>query len=65
MTLCSATIVLTLFNSFIPTLLPNSTWWYVIGGCALACLILFAALSLVTNSEASWEEMREETARQQ
>ncbi len=56
--LCLTTIVLTLQNSFIPTLIPNATWWYVIGGSALACLLLFAGLSLFTNSEATWEEIR-------
>jgi amino acid transporter len=55
--LCLVTIGFTLFNSFIPTLIPNNTWWYIIGGCAIACLIVFAAFSMFTNSEASWEEL--------
>jgi amino acid transporter len=56
--LCLAAIWFTLTNSFIPGLLPNATWWYVIGGIALSCLIIFAALSAVTNSEAKWEALR-------
>ena len=56
--LCLAAIWFTLTNSFIPGLLPNTTWWYVIGGIALSCLIIFAALSAVTNSEAKWEALR-------
>ena len=55
--LCILTIVLTLFNSFIPTLIPNGVWWYVIGGIALACIVIFFVLSLLTNSEASWEDL--------
>lgn len=56
--LCLASILFTMMNSFIPGLLPNSTWWYVIGGIALSCLILFAALSAFSHSEAKWEELR-------
>jgi glutamate:GABA antiporter len=56
--LCLAAVWFTLTNSFIPTLIPNTTWWYVIGGIALSCVILFAALSAVTNSEAKWEQLR-------
>ncbi len=56
--LCLVTIGFTLSNSFIPTLIPNANWWYVIGGSAFGCLILFAAFSLLTSSEAQWEEMR-------
>jgi glutamate:GABA antiporter len=56
--LCLLTIGFTLSNSFIPTLIPNATWWYLIGGSVLGGLILFAAFSLLTSSEAQWEEMR-------
>ncbi len=56
--LCLVTIGFTLSNSFIPTLIPNANWWYVIGGSAFGCLSLFAAFSLLTSSEAQWEEMR-------
>ena len=56
--LCLASIWFTLTNSFIPGLMPNTTWWYIVGGIALSALILFAALSAVTNSEAKWEQLR-------
>ena len=56
--LCLLTIGFTLSNSFIPMLIPNTNWWYIIGGSALGGLILFAAFSLLTSSEAQWEEMR-------
>lgn len=54
--LCVVTIVITLFNSFIPTLIPNTTWWYVVGALAFVCLVFCAMGSMVTNSEALWEE---------
>ncbi|HLG77162.1 MAG TPA: APC family permease [Ktedonobacteraceae bacterium] len=57
MLLCLATIVFTLQNSFIPSLIPNSTWWYVIGGSALGCILVFAVFSVLTSSEVNWEEL--------
>jgi len=57
--LCGTTIVMTLFNSFIPTLIPNATWWYVVGGITLIWLALCAIGSMVTNSQATWEQMAE------
>jgi glutamate:GABA antiporter len=55
--LCGATIVITLFNSFIPTLIPNGTWVSIVGGITLACLTLCALGGMLTNSEANWEQM--------
>lgn len=49
------TIIDTLFNSWIPQLIGNGTWWYVIGGLAVACLIISAIASMLANSEADWE----------
>lgn len=55
--LCGATIIITLFNSFIPSLIPNSTWVWIVGGLTLACLILCGIGSMLTTSEALWEQM--------
>jgi amino acid permease len=55
--LCGATIIITLFNSFIPSLIPNGTWVYIVGGITLACLTLCALGGMLTNSEANWEQM--------
>lgn len=57
--LCGATIIITLFNSFIPTLIPDATWWYVVGGITLIWLTLCAIGSMLTNSQAAWEQMSE------
>ena len=54
--LCGATIVITLFNSFIPALIPNGTWVFIVGGLTLVCLTLCAIGSMVTNSQATWEQ---------
>ena len=57
--LCAATIIITLFNSFIPTLIPNASWWYLVGGITLIWLTLCAIGSMMTNSQATWEQMTE------
>lgn len=57
--LCAATIIITLFNSFIPSLIPDATWWYVVGGITLIWLTICAIGSMVTNSQATWEQMAE------
>jgi hypothetical protein len=40
-------------------LIPNTMWWYVTGGIAIAVLIIFAVFSLLASSEAGWEELKE------
>jgi amino acid transporter len=57
MMLCGATIVITLFNSFIPSLIPNGTWVWIVGGLTIVCLILCGIGSMLTTSEAQWEQM--------
>jgi glutamate:GABA antiporter len=55
--LCGTTIVITLFNSFIPSLIPDGTWVLIVGGLTLACLMLCGIGSMLTTSEAQWEQM--------
>jgi uncharacterized membrane protein YdcZ (DUF606 family) len=57
--LCATTIIITLFNSFIPSLIPDANWWYLVGGVTLIWLSLCAIGSMVTNSQATWEQMAE------
>jgi amino acid transporter len=59
--LCAATMVSTLFNSFIPQLIPNATWWYVVGGAAVAWIVICALGSMFANSEANWEALQQST----
>ena len=54
---CVLTIVDTLFFSWTP-LIPNTHWWYLVGGLTLIFLIISAFSSMLARSEAAWEEMR-------
>ena len=60
--LCVATIIITLFNSFIPTLLPNGTWWWLVGGMTIIWLVCCLIGSMLTTGQAAWEQMTELTA---
>ena len=55
---CIATIVDTLLFSFAPSLIPNSMWWYTIGGYALICIIICAVAGVIVTSETDYEEWR-------
>jgi len=50
-------IVDTLVYSWIPTIVDNSRWWYLVGGLTLICLISAAIGSMVASSEAAWESI--------
>ncbi|GHP00577.1 amino acid transporter [Reticulibacter mediterranei] len=51
-------IVTTLLNSFIPTLIPNTNWMYIIGLAILVCLGFCLLLTMYGNSEARYEQMQ-------
>jgi amino acid transporter len=53
--ICAATIVETLIASWLPMMIPNSQWWYLVGGLTLMCLVLCAIGSMFASSEATWE----------
>src|SRR6266446_876107 len=54
---CSLAIVDTLLNSWIPTLIGNGQWWYVVGGLTASCIIVAACGSIFASSEAQWEDL--------
>ncbi|HET9918883.1 MAG TPA: APC family permease [Ktedonobacteraceae bacterium] len=54
---CLATIVDTLVYSWIPTLIGNNTWWYLVGGLTAVCLTLSAVGSILASGEASWQQV--------
>jgi len=56
---CSLVIIDTLLNSWIPTLIDNGKWWYIVGGLTAGCLIAAASASMFATSEAVWEDMEE------
>jgi amino acid transporter len=53
-----SSILTTLFNSFLPALIPNSSWWYIIGLVLLACLVLCWLGAVYGSSEARYEQMQ-------
>ncbi len=52
---CLLAIVDTILNSWIPTQVSNASWWYIVGGLTLTCLILAVIGSLFATSEAAWQ----------
>lgn len=52
-------IIGTLFFSWIPSLVSNGQWWYIIGGLTMACLIIAAVGSMLASSEAAWQNLKE------
>jgi amino acid transporter len=52
---CVFAIVDTLLNSWISGLIPNTNWWYIVGGLTLFCLIVAAIGSMLASSEADWQ----------
>jgi glutamate:GABA antiporter len=52
---CFLTIVDTLFNSWIPQMIGNGTWWYIVGGLTIFCLLVAAGASAYATGEADWE----------
>jgi amino acid permease len=51
-------IITTLLNSFIPALLPNTSWWYIIGLTMLVCLGFCLLASMYGSSQARYEQMQ-------
>lgn len=54
---CVLTIIDTLLFSWTP-LIPNMSWWYLVGSLTLIFLIISAFSSMLARSEAAWEEIR-------
>lgn len=57
---CLVAIVDTFFFSWIPSLISNGQWWYLVGGLTLACIIVAVIGSMFATGEASWQIMEEE-----
>jgi amino acid transporter len=54
---CILAIVCTLFFSWIPSLIGNNHWWYIIGGLTAVCLIIAMIGSMLASSEAAWQDL--------
>jgi glutamate:GABA antiporter len=55
---CLLAIVDTVVNSWIPDQVSNTSWWYIVGGLTLACLVIAMIGSMLASSEASWQQWR-------
>lgn len=51
---CLLAIVDTLFIAWIPQI-PNTYWFYIVGGVTIVCIIIAAIGSILASSEASWQ----------
>lgn len=56
---CVLAVVGTLFFSWIPGLISNGQWWYIIGGLTGVCLVFAAIGSMLASSEAGWQQLHE------
>ncbi len=54
---CILALVGTLFFSWIPSLISNGQWWYIIGGLTGVCLVVAAIGSMLGSSEAAWQDL--------
>jgi amino acid transporter len=57
---CLAVVADTLFNSWIPQMIPNDTWLILIGASILVAFLLTAMGSMISAGQVSWEAMRSE-----
>ncbi len=48
-------IVDTIVNSWIPNQVNNASWWYIVGGLTVLCLLVGILGSILATSEASWQ----------
>jgi amino acid transporter len=54
---CLVVVVDTLQNSWIPQLIPNSQWWYLVGSLAFASIAITAIGTMYASSQAEWEDI--------
>ena len=57
---CLVVVYDTLANSWIPQLIANNYWWFVIGGLTFFSIITAAIGSMVATSQAAWEHWGKE-----
>lgn len=57
---CVLAIVVTLFYSPIPQLIPNGQWGYLVGGLTVGWLVCAAMVSTLASNEAAWEDQIKE-----
>lgn len=53
---CLLAIVDTLFFAWIPQI-SNSSWWFIVGGITVICLVIAGIGAMLASSEASWQRL--------
>jgi glutamate:GABA antiporter len=51
-------IIDTVANSFNPTLIPNSIWWYLVMILTVVFMVIGLIGGMIANSEANWEDLK-------
>jgi amino acid transporter len=54
---CIVVVFDTLQNSWIPQLIGNNQWWFLVGGVTLTSIVVATVASMYASSQASWEEL--------
>jgi amino acid permease len=54
---CLVTIGATLSSSWIPQLISNGQWWYLVAGLTALVLVICMVLSMLASGQASWEAL--------
>lgn len=57
---CLVAIVDTFFFSWIPSLIANTQWWYLVGGLTVVCLCIAMIGSIYATGEVGWQILQEE-----
>ena len=57
---CLVVVYDTLQNSWIPQLITNEYWWFIIGGITLFSITMTALGSMIATSQAAWEHLGSE-----
>ncbi len=55
---CMVVVWDTLANSWIPQLIPNDQWWYLVGCIALISIVVAVILTMYGSSQVIWEELK-------
>jgi glutamate:GABA antiporter len=55
---CLVVVFDTLQNSWIPQLIPNGQWWYLVGGITIISVTVVAIGSIYASSQANWEDIQ-------
>lgn len=54
---CVIAILNTFFYSWVPDMIPNSQWWFIVGSVSLVGLMVGGVASMFANSQAVWQEI--------